>query len=65
MNWGGPADMLYQQPMQPHITADQSDWMASLERRLRRQRRGMFLASGIAACLAVIAIVEAVLLSLR
>ena len=55
--------MLYQQPMQVHFTAQQGDWLAAIDRRFRRQRRGMFLASGIAACLAVVAAVEAVLLS--
>jgi len=57
--------MYYQQPMQQHFTADRSDWLATLERRSRRQRRGMFFASGIAACLAVVAVVEALLLSAR
>jgi hypothetical protein len=56
---------LNQQAMQPHYTADQSDWLAALDRRSRRQRRGMLLASGIAACLAVVAAVEALLLSWR
>jgi hypothetical protein len=55
--------MLYQQPMQPHFTSDQGDWLAAVDRRFRRQRRGMLLASGIAACLAVVAAVEALLLS--
>jgi hypothetical protein len=40
--------------MQPHFTA-----LNDLDRRLRRQRRATFLASGIAGCLAVLAIVEA------
>jgi len=57
--------MLYQQPMQSHFTTGQGDWLAALERRSRRQRRGMFLASGIAACLAVVAVVEALMLSWR
>lgn len=55
--------MLYQQPMQPHLTAERDDWLAAIDRRYRRQRRGMYLASGIAACLAVVAVVEGILLS--
>jgi hypothetical protein len=39
--------------------------LATIDRRYRRQRRGMFLASVIAACMAVVAIVEAILLSGR
>jgi hypothetical protein len=54
--------MLNQQPMRPHFTADQGDWLAAIDRRSRRQRRAMLLASGIAACLAVVAVVEALLL---
>jgi len=57
--------MLYQQTMQPHFTADQGDWLTELDRRFRRQRRAVFLASGIAACLAVVAAAEAVLLTWR
>jgi len=34
-------------------------WLAEIDRRLRRQRRAMFFASGIAGCLAIVAIVEA------
>jgi hypothetical protein len=49
--------------MQPHFTADQGDWLAEMDRRFRRQRRAVFLTSGIAACLAVAAFVEALLLS--
>ena len=65
MDCGRPADMLNQQAMQPHFTADRNDWLAAIDRRSRRQRRGMLLASGIAACLAVVAAVEALLLSWR
>jgi len=65
MSYVAPADMLYQQPMQPHVTTGRGDWLAAIDHRYRRQRRAMFLASGIAACLAVVALVEALLLSWR
>ncbi len=49
--------------MPPELTTDRSNWLADLDRRFRRLRRAMLLASAIAGCLAVVAIVEALLLS--
>ena len=49
--------------MPPRLTADRFTWLAYQDRRFRRLRRGMLLASAIAACLAVVSIVEALLLS--
>ena len=40
-------------------------WQDDLYRRFRRQRRAMLLASGIAGCLAIVAILEAVLWAWR
>jgi hypothetical protein len=55
--------MVNRKPMPPRLTADRFTWLAYQDRRFRRLRRGMLLASAIAACLAVVSIVEALLLS--
>jgi hypothetical protein len=55
--------MVNQNQMPSQLTADNSNWLADLDRRFRRLRRAMLLASAIAACLAIVAIFEAVLLS--
>jgi hypothetical protein len=63
MNRRDSADMVSEEAMQPHFTAESTVWLALMDRRLRRLRRAMLLASAIAGCLAVVAIVEGVLLS--
>jgi hypothetical protein len=55
--------MVIQELMPPELTTDRNNWLADLDRRFRRLRRAMLLASAIAGCLAVVAIVEALLLS--
>lgn len=61
MNHVLPADMVNEKPMPPHFTAQSHYWLEHLDRRLRRQRRATLLASGIAGCLAIVAIAEALL----
>jgi hypothetical protein len=46
----------------PLFTAEHTDWLEELNRRLRRQRRAMVLASAIAGALAIVAIAEALFL---
>lgn len=55
--------MVIQELMPPQLIFDRSNWLADLDRRFRRLRRAMLLASAIAGCLAIVAIVEGLLLS--
>ena len=61
MNSRHSADMFHEEPMPPHPTADRHDWLAELDRRLRRQRRATVLASSIAGCMALVGILEALI----